>query len=202
MGSAAAQAETDSWEKLGGCPSTQQGTCARLQVPPVHDLSPTCSFHTQKFGSFKTNKGLQKQQYSKAEVLRGLIRLPPHVTEYSTESEINLKKRLQESRSKAKGNCTSFLQDSAASRTGSERAQLLTLSLEKFHERFKLCVDENHHVQGVELRSWSLNLRNPRSCRKVTVFRTEPVQTLHARLLFSRLSPSAFLSWNHNFKSV
>lgn len=139
------------------------------------------------------NKGLPKQQYPKAEVLRDLIRLPLHITEYSTKSETNLKKRLQESRSKAKGNCT-FLQDSAASRTGSERAQLLTLSLEKFHERFKLCVDENHHVQGAELRSWSLNLRNPRSCRKVTVFQTEPVQTLHARLLFSRLSPSAFLS--------
>ena len=98
------------------------------------------------------------------------------------ESEINVKKRLQESRSKAEGNCT-FLQDSAASRKDSKHAQLLTLSLEKFHERFNLCVDENHHFQGVELRSWSLNPIERRSCRKVTVFQTEPVQTLRTKFL-------------------
>lgn len=130
-------------------------------------------FTWKEFGSFKTTatKDFQSNTVSQSRGPKTLHKAASTRSEMlnGEESEIKLKKRRRESRSKDGRNPT-FPQGSAASRKDSEHAQLLTLSLEKFHERFKLCVDEDHHFQGVELRSWGLNPIKRRSCKKGDCF--------------------------------
>lgn len=194
---AAAQAERDARQMLGGCPSTQLDTGAGPQVTPAtqppHQAAP---FIAGSFGSFKT---IATKDFNTASQSSGPK--APHnaaSTHYKTfnkeESEINLKRSFRKAAAKMMGTAFSW-RTQLPPEKGSKRTQLLTLSLEKFHERFKLCVDENHHFQGVELRSWSLNPRERRSCRKVTVFQTEPahgisllqVSLLHLSLLKPQL---------------
>ena len=152
---------------VGTRPRHGAGTAARSASAPGR------ASRTGKFGSLKaTAKDLKSNTARQG---RGPTAPQEAVSAHhrifsGEDSEVRLKKGCQESRGTAEGNYT-LLQDSAASRKDSERAQLLTLPLEKFHERFKLCVDENHHFQGVKLRSRSLNPIKRRSCRKVTVSR-------------------------------
>lgn len=160
---------------LGGCLSIPLDTGARPPVTPApqppHQAAP---FIPGSFGSFKTTATKNINTASQSRGPKALHNaVSTHYKIFNKEgSEINLKRRFRKAGAKTKGIAFSC-RIQLPPQKGSEHAQLLTLSLEKFHERFKLCVDENHHFQGAELRSCSLNPRGRRSCRKVTVFQTE-----------------------------
>lgn len=159
-----------------------EGTRTHGHTLPCHA---SCPFQTKNFGSFKI---IVTKHFQRHGVAKQRSRRPSQGCLHTLHNGTRLKEwdKLKKGCSKQKWSRRDlrFPSELGCLLKGqwAHRA-VLTLSLEKFHERFKLCVDENHHFQGAELRSWSWNPIERRSCRKVT-----------ARLNLDTKSFSTFLS--------